>query len=129
MMDVVCGVIGDDHGRFLACLRPPGKHLGGLWEFPGGKVEQGEPPREALRRELAEELGILVAVGEALDPVEWSYDGKRIRLLPFLCHITAGDPRALEHERLEWCAPDDFASLPWAAADLPVLEQLRGRVP
>ena len=52
MIDVVCGVIEDAEGRVLACLRPAGKHLGGLWEFPGGKVEHGEAPQSALAREL-----------------------------------------------------------------------------
>jgi 8-oxo-dGTP diphosphatase len=127
MIDVVCGVIDDGNGCFLACLRPQGKHLGGLWEFPGGKVEPGETPETALVRELREELGIEVEVGAPLAPVAWSYDRGDIRLLPFLCAIVRGTPHPLEHERLCWCAPRDFAKLPWAAADLPVLEQLRRR--
>lgn len=125
MMDVVCGVIGDGAGRFLACLRPDGKHLAGSWEFPGGKVEPGEAPGAALVRELREELGIEVAVGRALDPVCWTYDRGSIRLLPFLCKITAGEPQAIEHEHLHWCAVEDFDSLRWADADLPVLGQIR----
>lgn len=127
MTEVVCGVIEDDAGRFLACLRPAGKHLGGLWEFPGGKVEQGEPPMAALVRELREELGIEVDVNAALDPVEWTYDRGRIRLLPFLCQIIRGIPRPLEHEELLWCAIGEFESLEWAPADLPILRQLRVR--
>jgi 8-oxo-dGTP diphosphatase len=125
MTEVVCGVIMDDAGRFLACLRPAGKHLGGLWEFPGGKVETGESPEAALVRELREELGIEVEAGAALDPVAWTYDRGEIRLLPFLCHIIRGIPHPLEHEALRWCAPCEFESLAWAPADLPVLEQLR----
>lgn len=124
MNEVVCGVIGDGAGRFLACLRPEGKHLGGLWEFPGGKVEPGESPEAALVRELREELAIDVEVGAALDPVRWSYDRGEILLLPFLCKISNGVPSPLEHERLCWCAPRDFGSLAWAAADLPVIDQL-----
>ena len=127
MTEVVCGVIEDDAGRFLACLRPAGKHLGGFWEFPGGKVEAGESPEAALVRELLEELGIEVAVEGALDPVLWTYDRGPIRLSPFLCHIIRGIPSPLEHEALRWCAPRDIASLPWAPADLPILEQLRLR--
>lgn len=127
MTEVVCGVIGDDAGRFLACLRPAGKHLGGLWEFPGGKVEAGESSEAALVRELNEELGIEVAVEAALDPVAWTYDRGRIRLSPFLCHIIRGVPSTLEHEALRWCAPCEFESLEWAPADLPILEQLRLR--
>jgi 8-oxo-dGTP diphosphatase len=127
MTEVVCGVITDDAGRFLACLRPAGKHLGGLWEFPGGKVEPGESPEVALVRELREELGIEVAVGEALEPVAWTYDRGEIRLLPYLCYIISGVPFPLEHERLNWCGPSQFESLEWAPADLPILTQLRLR--
>jgi 8-oxo-dGTP diphosphatase len=127
MTEVVCGVIADDAGRFLACLRPAGKHLGGMWEFPGGKVESGESQEDALVRELREELGIDVEVEAALDPVEWTYDRGPIRLLPFLCHIIRGIPHPLEHEALRWCAPCEFGNLEWAPADLPVLDQLHIR--
>lgn len=125
MIDVVCGVIEDGEGRFLACLRPQGKHLGGLWEFPGGKVDPGESPEVALFRELQEELGIDVIVGASLEPVIWTYDRGSIRLLPFRCVITGGSLEALEHEQLHWCAPREFGELDWAAADLPILEQIR----
>jgi len=129
MIDVVCGVIEDRNGRFLVCLRPEGKHLGGLWEFPGGKVDSGESPETALIRELKEELGIEVAVGKALDPVIWTYERARIRLLPFRCSITKGFPQALEHEQIRWCAPEEFDQLTWADADLPVLIQIRAGFP
>jgi 8-oxo-dGTP diphosphatase len=128
MVDVVCGVIEDADGCFLACLRPEGKHLGGLWEFPGGKVEPGESPADALARELEEELGVRVVVGDAMCPVTWHYPRGAIRLLPYRCRITSGVPQALEHERLLWCAPHDFGTLDWAEADVPVLDQLRQAV-
>ena len=123
--DVVCGVIEDGSGRFLACLRPQGKHLGGLWEFPGGKVESGESPEQALARELHEELGVVVSVGEPLSPVLWNYQERGIRLLPFRCKLLRGVPAALEHERIQWCTPTEFDSLEWAAADLPILAEIR----
>jgi 8-oxo-dGTP diphosphatase len=126
MIDVVCAVIADSEGRFLACLRPQGKHLAGLWEFPGGKVDPGESAVSALIREIREELGVEVSVGKALDPVVWSYDRGEIRLLPFLCTImNGGEPRAIEHDRLHWCCAKDFGTLDWAGADLPVLDQIR----
>lgn len=124
MIDVVCGVIQNPEGGFLACLRPPGKHLGGLWEFPGGKVEDGETPVTALMRELREELAVDVEVGLPLAPVVWRYDEKTIRLLPFRCRIIGGTLRAVEHERLLWCLPADFDTIPWAAADLPILHEI-----
>lgn len=124
MLQVVCGVIGDSDGRFLACLRPSGKHLGGLWEFPGGKVDVGESPETALARELMEELGVEVEVGQPLTPVTWDYADLTIRLLPFRCSITGGELRAIEHEALRWCAPEDFHELAWAAADIPILKEI-----
>lgn len=123
MMDVVCGVIEKD-GLFLACQRPAGKHLGGRWEFPGGKVDPGESPESALARELKEELAVEVEVGAPLRPVVWDYAGKTIRLLPFLCTIIGGRLEALEHEKLHWCAPADFNALDWADADIPILGEI-----
>jgi 8-oxo-dGTP diphosphatase len=122
MIDVVCGVIEDNKGQFLACLRPAGKHLAGLWEFPGGKIELGEFPETALIRELQEELAITVSVGTPLPSIIWSDDEKAIRLLPFYCRIIAGEPTALEHEKLLWCAPENFKEFSWAGADLPILD-------
>jgi 8-oxo-dGTP diphosphatase len=124
MVEVVCGVIGNGMGAYLACQRPEGKHLGGLWEFPGGKVDPGETPQAALVRELMEELGVLVEVGEALEPVIWAYERTTIRLSPFRCKITSGELRNIEHQKLHWCSPSEFASFQWAEADLPILAQL-----
>jgi 8-oxo-dGTP diphosphatase len=129
MLEVVCGVIGDGMGRWLACQRPEEKHLGGYWEFPGGKVEPNEPASEALTRELREELGIDVAVEEALPSVEWSYPDRRIRLRPYLCRIVSGTPRAIEHQEIRWCDAEALAELRWAAADVPVVECLLLRNP
>ena len=123
-IDVVCGVIRDDSGRYLACRRSHDKHLGGLWEFPGGKVDPGETPENALVRELEEELGIRVDVGERLPEVHWQYDAITIRLIPFFCRIRSGEPVPVEHTEIRWCAPHAFAELDWARADLPVLDQL-----
>lgn len=116
----------DGAGCYLACLRPAGKRLGGLWEFPGGKVEPGESPQAALVRELREELAVEVEVGTALAPVTWEYEFGTVRLLPFFCRIVSGELAPTEHERVFWCAVADFATLEWAAADLPVLDQIRG---
>ena len=124
MIDVVCGVIEDELGRFLACLRPQGKHLGGLWEFPGGKVDPGESPEKALVRELMEELSVEIEVISPLTPVVWAYHELTIQLLPFRCRILRGKLHATEHEKLHWCLPENFHDLQWAAADLPILREL-----
>ena len=120
-MDVVCAVIEDDQGRVLACRRPAGGHLAGMWEFPGGKVEEGESPAEALARELQEELGVEVAVGEALPPVNWDYGRGAFRLLPLRCRIVRGEVVLHEHSACRWCGPDAALELAWAPADVPVL--------
>ncbi len=129
MMDVVCGVIGNELGQFLACLRPAGKHLGGLWEFPGGKIDPGESPESALVRELREELTVEVEVGVALTPVIWIYENRTIRLLPFRCEIVSGELQAIEHEELRWCPPENFDDLVWAAADVPILREIFAATP
>jgi len=124
MIDVVCGLIENSRGEFLVCLRPQGKHLGGLWEFPGGKVEIGEAHPAALIRELREELSINVEIVQALSPVIWHYDKLTIHLHPYHCRMREGEPVAIEHEKLLWCAPENFKSLPWAPADVPIYEEL-----
>jgi len=124
MIEVVCGVIENSEGHILAGLRPMGKHLGGLWEFPGGKVECGESPESALIRELREELAVDIEVGSPLGPVIWNYNERMIRLRPYYCRILAGEPQALEHEQLHWCPPQDFDVLSWAAADVPILHEI-----
>jgi 8-oxo-dGTP diphosphatase len=120
MVHVVCAILVREDGAVLVCQRALGSHLGGLWEFPGGKVEPGETPEAALIREMREELAIEVRCGRALSPVEWDYGRGAMRLLPYLCRITAGEPRALEHAALRWCCCEDFSSLEWAPADVPV---------
>lgn len=125
MIDVVCGIIRDERGRLLAGLRQQGKHLGGLWELPGGKVDPGETPEEALVRELREELGIEVEVGLALEPVSWHYESGSIRLLSYACEIRSGELTPMSHERIEWIGLSELEAIEWAPADVPVLRQVR----
>jgi 8-oxo-dGTP diphosphatase len=127
MIDVVAGLILDEAGRLLACKRPEGKHLGGKWEFPGGKLEAGESPEQALVRELEEELGIRIEAGASLTPVVWDYGRGPIRLHPFVCTILSGDPHPHEHSEIRWCSPDELKELDWAEADLPILGEWLAR--
>ena len=91
VVEVVAAVI-EREGRILIARRPAALHLGGLWEFPGGKRQPGETPEAALVREIREELDAAVTVGELLDDVEWTYPEKTVRLLFFRCAL-AGEPR------------------------------------
>jgi 8-oxo-dGTP diphosphatase len=125
MLEVVCGIIKNSSGEFLACRRGLERHLGGLWEFPGGKVDTGETPEIALARELQEELGILVRVGKPLSAlVEWTDGAVSIRLRGFFCEIIAGVPFAHEHEEIRWCKTAELSLLEWAEADIPLVEEL-----
>ena len=119
MIEVVCAVIVRD-GRFLLCKRAAGKHLAGHWEFPGGKIEEGEDAREALVREIHEELGCGVVAGQALEPVEHEYPDLKIRLRPFVCTLEDGEPEALEHEAVGWFRKGELDGLGLAGADVKV---------
>lgn len=127
MVEVVCGVISGESGRILVCRRNLAKHLGGKWEFPGGKVHDGESAEQALARELLEELGVEVAVGKPLrKAVEWRDGDISIRLRGYHCEIERGEPIALEHEEIRWCGRSDLKGLDWAEADIPLVEELLG---
>lgn len=117
---VVAAVLRDGRGRVLLAQRLPGGHHGGLWEFPGGKVELGETPEAALARELAEELGIEVVVGEEVLAVDHAYPHLRLRLTAYACTLVAGTPRALHCQDFAWVPPADLARYPMPEADLPI---------
>jgi mutator protein MutT len=122
---VVAAVI-EREGRILIARRPAGSHLGGLWEFPGGKRQAGETPEAALVREIREELDAAVTVGELLEDVEWSYPEKTVTLRFFRCALE-GDPRAVEGQELAWVAPADLGRYDFPPADQALVARLRRR--
>ena len=128
-LHVVAAVLHDAQGRLLLARRPEGKADAGLWEFPGGKVEPGESPREALGRELQEELGVRMLDAEPLIrvPVAAAGEGAAIRLRLDTWRVTAfeGDPVAHEHAALAWVAPEALATYPMPPPDRPVVAALR----
>lgn len=125
-MHVVCAIILRGE-RVLLAKRPAGKKLGGFWEFPGGKVEPGERPEDALVREIHEEMRCRIRVERALPVVAHEYDWGVIELAPFVCALEPGspEPHPHEHEELAWSLLAEMGSLPLAPADVPVVEHLR----
>lgn len=126
---VVAALIRKD-GEVLITERWPGKHLGLTWEFPGGKVEEGESNDQALKRELMEELGIEVRVGSCCFQTTYSYSSKEVHLSIFRCEITHGVPQALDVKGLEWVPQAKLSMRPFPPADLIFVQELSaGKVP
>lgn len=114
---VVAGVVIDDDNRIMLCQRRPEVHNGLKWEFPGGKLEPGESPEEALRRELREELSIGVEVGHAADNVYFRYPDRDVLLMFYMCKIVEGAPRAVDCNAIEWARIEDVPGYDFAGAD------------
>ncbi len=111
-------------GRLLITQRHADSHLGGLWEFPGGKREAGETFEQCLLRELREELGVKVHVGELFEEIAHAYPEKAVHLKFFLCQLPAGEPQPLGCAAVRWIAKADLASHAFPAADARLLERL-----
>ena len=122
-IEVVAGVITDG-GRFFAAQRGYGDYKDG-WEFPGGKVEPGESPEQALVRELKEELAVEVKVGERICTVEYDYPKFHLTMHCFFCTLPAGcRPTLLEHEAARWLDRESLGSVNWLPADVEVVKHL-----
>ena len=123
---VACALIDAD-GRVLIAQRPSGKAMAGLWEFPGGKMEAGERPEQALIRELQEELAITVRE-PCLAPFTFAshtYPDFQLLMPLYLCRRWEGSPVAREHSALKWVRPRDLSQYPMPPADLPLIPMLR----
>lgn len=124
---VVAAALVDVDGRVLIGKRPRGKQLAGLWEFPGGKVDEGETPEESLIRELQEELSIKVAVN-CLAPFAFTshaYESFHLLMPLFLCRRWEGLVAAREHEAIAWVRPNKLSEYPMPPADAPLVAWLR----
>jgi 8-oxo-dGTP diphosphatase len=125
VIHVVAGIVRDAAGRILLAERPPGKHLAGLWEFPGGKCDPGESPEHALRRELHEELGIEIGAIKKLIAVPWRYPQKSILLDVYEVATYTGCEHGREGQALRWTTLAEIGSMPMPPADRPVVAALR----
>ena len=121
-IEVVAGVIKDG-GRIFATQRGYGDQKGG-WEFPGGKMEPGETPEQALVRELKEELAIDVNVGEKICTVEYDYPKFHLTMHCFWATIVSGEIKLLEHEDAKWLDRGNLNSVNWLPADIEVVNHL-----
>lgn len=122
---VAAGVLCDGGGRVLIAQRPEGLHQAGWWEFPGGKLTEGESPADGLRRELAEELGITVLRAEALIDYAHSYPDRRVNLHVWLVIDYAGDPVGAEGQALRWVAVENLMDAGLLPADEPIIRAVR----
>jgi 8-oxo-dGTP diphosphatase len=123
---VVAAALVDDEGRVLIARRPEGKQLAGMWEFPGGKVEAGETPENALIRELEEELGIIVKKA-CLAPFVFAshtYDDFHLLMPLYLIRRWEGEPEAREHTAIKWVRPQAMRDYPMPPADAPLVAYL-----
>ena len=126
---VVAAALYDATGRVLIAQRPPGRHLAGRWEFPGGKVGAGEAEREALGRELAEELGVEVHAAEPLMRLTHTYPDREVELSLWIVERYRGVPAALDGQALKWVAPAQLACEDILEADRPFIAALAARPP
>jgi 8-oxo-dGTP diphosphatase len=121
---VVAAAIIRKNGCVLLARRSAGQKLAGFWEFPGGKVENGETAEECLARELAEELGILTRIGEKCAESLHQYDHGNLHIVAYLVDCIAGEPRPSVHDRLEWVTIADMERYQLLPADIPIVKSL-----
>lgn len=123
-INVVAAVIMKE-GKVFATQRGYGEFKDG-WEFPGGKVEAGESPEEALRREIREELEVEVNVGDLIDTIEYDYPAFHLSMKCYACTIAGGSPHLLEHEAARWLSADQLDSVAWLPADITLIPKIAG---
>jgi 8-oxo-dGTP diphosphatase len=121
---VVAAVLRDERGRVLIAQRPAGKHMGGYWEFPGGKIAPGESGEQALTRELAEELGVALHRCHPLLQLRHDYPDRVVELDVYEVDDYGGEPSGLEAQALKWVAAAELGGVGLLPADRPIIEVL-----
>ena len=126
-IEVVAAIIHDDEGRIFATQRGYGDYKDG-WEFPGGKMEPGERPEEALKREIWEELETKIVVERLVQTVEYDYPAFHLKMHCFWCHIESGGLVLKEHEAARWLDPEHIDSVNWLPADRLIIPLIKDRL-
>jgi 8-oxo-dGTP diphosphatase len=124
MIDVTAA-IWVQNGRVLIARRPPGASQAGLWEFPGGKVRPGETPEQCLQREIREELGVEIAVGDFFAESIYAYEAKTVRLLAYRVSAISGELALNDHTELAWAPMADLGRYRFCPADVPLVQKLQ----
>lgn len=124
VITVVAAAIEKD-GLIFCAQRPEGKSLAGFWEFPGGKLEEGETPEEALVREINEEFNSEIEIISYLNEASYEYDFGIVTMKTYLSKLIAGNLELLEHQDSKWLPIDQLMELNWAPVDIPVVECLQ----
>lgn len=124
LLEVVVALVPRD-GRWLVAKRRANAHLGGLWEFPGGKCEPGEDPPTTAIRELSEECGVQAEAEDVWTPLTWDYGDRLVRITPVLCRWVSGEGRALASEACRWVTMDELGRLEMPAVNAEILRAIR----
>ncbi len=125
MITVLCGIISNSDGKIFIARRKPGKSMAGKWEFPGGKLEEGESEESCLKRELLEELGMKVEVREKLGHNEHQYPTFSIRLIAYQCTFVEASYELTDHDTYEWVKKEELMSYDLAEADVPLISLVK----
>ena len=123
IINVVAAAIEKD-GKFFCAQRPEGKSLGGFWEFPGGKLEEGESPEQALIREIKEELNSEIKIVSYINEASYDYDFGTVVMKTYHAKLISGNLELLEHQNSTWLAPHELSTINWAPVDRPAVKTI-----
>jgi 8-oxo-dGTP diphosphatase len=121
----VVGAVIIENEKILCAQRGATKTLAYMWEFPGGKIEEGETPQSALKREINEEMCCTIEIGELIETTVHEYDFGFVHLTTFYCYLLKGKPILTEHVAIQWLPANELMSLEWAPADIPAVKKIQ----